>query len=340
MRDVAGLVQEHDRHGHADRDQDDRGCDQPAPQPSPRDRAWHGGEGKQIAAGPGVVCARDDDGVPAAFRRRSARPPGRAAGGPGAPVDALGDADGVYVVGGAVRDLLRGDAPVDLDLVADRELGELIAELSSAGGAPARVHDRFGTATLVLDAGRFDLARARREHYPHPGALPEVEPAPIEEDLRRRDFTVNALALGLGGARRGELLAVPGALDDLDTGTLRVLHDASFRDDPTRLLRLARYAGRLSFAPDEHDRAPGPRGDRRRRAGDRQRRASGHRTAAAGRRGRSAERSGGASPPRPRRGAHPRAGPTRPRGAGASTRAAAGRRRPGGARGGGGRTAA
>jgi tRNA nucleotidyltransferase (CCA-adding enzyme) len=104
----------------------------------------------------------------------------------------------------------------------------------------------------VLDGGRFDLARARRERYPHPGALPEVEPAPIEEDLRRRDFTVNALALGLGGARRGELLAVPGALDDLGTGTLRVLHDESFRDDPTRLLRLARYAGRLGFGPDEH----------------------------------------------------------------------------------------
>ena len=165
---------------------------------------------------------------------------------------ALGDADGVYVVGGAVRDLLRGDAPVDLDLVADRDLAELIAELSSSGGVPARVHDRFGTATIELDAGRFDLARARRERYPHPGALPEVEPAPIEEDLRRRDFTVNALALGLGGARRGELVAVPGALDDLGAGILRVLHDESFRDDPTRLLRLARYAGRLGFGPDEH----------------------------------------------------------------------------------------
>jgi tRNA nucleotidyltransferase (CCA-adding enzyme) len=164
----------------------------------------------------------------------------------------LGDADGVYVVGGAVRDLLRGETPVDLDLVVDRDVGRLITGLSSSGGTPARLHDRFGTATLVLDGGRFDLARARRERYPHPGALPEVEPAPIEEDLRRRDFTVNALALGLGGARRGELLAVPGALDDLGTGTLRVLHDESFRDDPTRLLRLARYAGRLGFGPDGH----------------------------------------------------------------------------------------
>ena len=166
-------------------------------------------------------------------------------------LDAVGDADGVYLVGGAVRDLLRGEAPVDFDLVADRDVAGLIAELNGSDAARARVHDRFGTATLALDSGRFDLARARRERYAHPGALPDVEPAAIDEDLRRRDFTVNALALGLGGTARGELLAVPGALDDLGTGTLRVLHDASFRDDPTRLLRLARYAARLDFAPDE-----------------------------------------------------------------------------------------
>jgi tRNA nucleotidyltransferase (CCA-adding enzyme) len=165
-------------------------------------------------------------------------------------LDVLGDADGVYLVGGAVRDLLRGHAPLDLDLVTDRELAELIRELGTSGEAPARVHDRFGTATIVLDAGRFDLARARRERYAHPGALPDVEPAPIEEDLRRRDFTVNALALGLGGERRGELVTVPGAIDDLHARTLRVLHDQSFKDDPTRLVRLARYAGRLGFEPD------------------------------------------------------------------------------------------
>ncbi len=160
---------------------------------------------------------------------------------------------GVYLVGGAVRDLLRGDAPVDLDLVADRELGELIAELSGAGGASgARPRAfRHGHARARWRALR-SRPRPPRATIPIPGRCLEVEPAAIEEDLRRRDFTVNALALGLGGARRGELLAVPGALDDLGTGTLRVLHDASFRDDPTRLLRLARYAGRLGFAPDEH----------------------------------------------------------------------------------------
>jgi tRNA nucleotidyltransferase (CCA-adding enzyme) len=167
-------------------------------------------------------------------------------------LDALGDADGVYLVGGAVRDLLCGDAPLDLDLVADRDLNELIGELGPSGDAPMRVHERFGTATIVLDGRRFDLARARRERYAHPGALPDVEPAPIEEDLRRRDFTVNAMALGLGGDHRGELVDVPRALDDLGAGMLRVLHDRSFSDDPTRLLRLARYAGRLGFEPDAH----------------------------------------------------------------------------------------
>jgi tRNA nucleotidyltransferase (CCA-adding enzyme) len=167
-------------------------------------------------------------------------------------LEALGDADGVYLVGGAVRDLLRGAAPADLDLVADRDIAELAGELSSRTRATTHVHDRFGTATVVVDDGRFDLARARRESYAHPGALPAVEPAPIEEDLRRRDFTVNALALALGGDRRGELVTVPGALDDLDSGTLRVLHDRSFSDDPTRLVRLARYTGRLGFEPDRH----------------------------------------------------------------------------------------
>jgi tRNA nucleotidyltransferase (CCA-adding enzyme) len=163
-------------------------------------------------------------------------------------LEALRAADGVFLVGGAVRDLVRGRAPVDLDLVTDRDLAELVAELGD--GVPARVHDRFGTATLVLDGRRYDLARARRERYPRPGALPEVQPASLAEDLARRDFTVNAIALGLGGTRRGELAAVDGALDDLESGTLRVLHEASFRDDPTRLLRLARYGARLGYAPD------------------------------------------------------------------------------------------
>jgi tRNA nucleotidyltransferase (CCA-adding enzyme) len=162
-------------------------------------------------------------------------------------LERLAGAEGVYLVGGAVRDLLMGADPLDLDLVVDGELEPVSALL----GTPARVHDRFETRTVTIDGFTYDLARARRERYGHPGALPTVGPAGIEEDLKRRDFTVNALALGLAGARRGHLLDVPRAREDMEARRLRVLHDQSFIDDPTRLLRLARYAGRLGFAVED-----------------------------------------------------------------------------------------
>ncbi|HWE15286.1 MAG TPA: hypothetical protein VG365_17310 [Solirubrobacteraceae bacterium] len=158
-------------------------------------------------------------------------------------LERLGDVDRVYLVGGAVRDLLLGGSPLDLDLVVDGELAPVTGLL----GTPMRSHDRFATCTVVLDGFTYDVARARRETYAQPGALPTVGPASIQEDLLRRDFTVNALALGLGGECRGCLLQAPGGLGDLDARRLRVLHDGSFFDDPTRLLRLARYAGRLGF---------------------------------------------------------------------------------------------
>jgi tRNA nucleotidyltransferase (CCA-adding enzyme) len=111
-------------------------------------------------------------------------------------------------------------------------------------------HDRFGTATVRAGDHVFDLATARRERYPAPGALPEVElGATAVEDLARRDLTVNAIALRLAD---GALTAWPGALDDLRAGVLRVLHDGSFRDDPTRMLRAARYAARLGFDVEPH----------------------------------------------------------------------------------------
>ena len=159
----------------------------------------------------------------------------------------LGETDGVYLVGGAVRDLLLGGTPLDLDLVIDGELASVGALL----GAPDKVHDRFETRTVSLDGFTYDVARSRRETYAHPGALPTVEPAGIEEDLGRRDFTVNALALGLAGDSRGRVLAAPHSLEDLHARQLRVLHPRSFIDDPTRLLRLARYAGRLGFAIED-----------------------------------------------------------------------------------------
>lgn len=158
---------------------------------------------------------------------------------------AAGAGGDVYVVGGTVRDLLLGRAPADIDLAIDGELSELAATLGAATEAPTR----FGTLSLTRDGLRYDLGRTRTERYSHPGALPDVTPAAIDADLNRRDFTVNAMALGLAGPRTGELIAPDGALADLHAGRLAVLHEQSFRDDPTRLMRLARYSARLAFKP-------------------------------------------------------------------------------------------
>lgn len=145
------------------------------------------------------------------------------------------------LVGGAVRDLLLGLVPREVDVVVagnPRALAEALGPIEAE-------HERFGTLRVRAGTLPCDIAMARTEHYPHPGALPVVAPASIDEDLRRRDFTVNALTLspaaGLGGVR--------GALEDLAARRLSVLHDRSFLDDPTRLWRLVRYAVRLGFVP-------------------------------------------------------------------------------------------
>jgi tRNA nucleotidyltransferase (CCA-adding enzyme) len=159
----------------------------------------------------------------------------------------------VALVGGAVRDLLLARTPRELDVVVDGAAAAFAQELADAlaalgGGAPSSTgHQRFGTALVVWEGGRIDIAERRAESYPSPGALPEVRAGTLEEDLARRDFTVNAIAVPLGGRLAGELLCAEHALEDLRDGSLRVLHEASFLDDPTRLLRLARYSGRLGF---------------------------------------------------------------------------------------------
>ncbi|MCW3049377.1 MAG: tRNA nucleotidyltransferase [Solirubrobacterales bacterium] len=174
---------------------------------------------------------------------------------------AFGPGDGVHLVGGAVRDLLLGRVPRELDLVVEGDVDDAAARLPG----DLRAHDRFGTAIVQAGSCRFDLARARTETYASPGALPDVRPAGLAEDLRRRDVTVNAIALGLGGT----LESVPGALGDLAAGVLRVLHDASFTDDPTRLWRVARYAARLGFAVEPHTRALAAAADPSTVSGDR-----------------------------------------------------------------------
>ncbi len=160
----------------------------------------------------------------------------------------LGDETPVALVGGAVRDLLMDGRPGDLDLVVEGDPAALAVRL----GGVVRFHDRFGTSTVTLGGFSYDLARARRETYACPGALPDVQPASLQQDLFRRDFTVNATAIRLNGPWAGELLAVPCALPDLDARALRVLHDDSFIDDPTRLFRLCRYQSRLGFDVEPH----------------------------------------------------------------------------------------
>lgn len=151
----------------------------------------------------------------------------------------------VYLVGGAVRDLLLGRPRADVDLVVEGHAAALAARL---GGAAAE-HERFGTAKVEVEGHEVDIASARTETYPHPGALPVVEPArSIEVDLGRRDFTINAMAIPLADESR--LIDPHGGRDDLAQRFLRVLHPRSFEDDPTRAIRAARYAARFGFGLD------------------------------------------------------------------------------------------
>ncbi len=150
----------------------------------------------------------------------------------------------VYLVGGAVRDLLLGRGRADIDLVVEGDAAELAARL----GAEVVFHERFATAKAKLDGHDVDIAAARAETYPHPGSLPEVAPARLVDDLARRDFTINAMAIPLQGDV--ELIDPHSGEADLEAGALRILHPGSFIDDPTRALRAARYAARFGFEPE------------------------------------------------------------------------------------------
>ena len=154
----------------------------------------------------------------------------------------------LYAVGGCVRDLLLERPTLDLDLTLEGDAPAL-ARTVAAGLPDVRctVHPAFRTATLKGHAVRIDVASARAESYERPGALPTVRPGTLLEDLARRDFTVNAIALALSSDRPGDLIDPFHAAADLETGLLRVLHEASFRDDATRILRGARYEARLGF---------------------------------------------------------------------------------------------
>src|SRR5262249_49676615 len=182
----------------------------------------------------------------------------------------------VYLVGGLVRDLLlaRPATVGDLDLIVEGDHGDLARRLAARLGGRVREHPTFLTATVELPGRRrLDIATARRERYLRPGALPEVAAGSIREDLWRRDFSVNALAVRLRPEAWGELLDPTGGGEDLRRKEIRILHPLSFVEDPTRILRAGRFATRLDFRLEpasgrplagaaEPGRPPAPSGDR------------------------------------------------------------------------------
>ncbi len=164
--------------------------------------------------------------------------------------------DGVYLVGGAVRDVLLGEQSFDLDLMVEGDAIAFANELAAELGVRSHPHEKFQTAvvkgTADGDEMRVDVATARTEFYGSPGALPEVERSTLRHDLARRDFTINAMATSLKAEDLGSTYDFVGGFRDLRQKTVRVLHNLSFVEDPTRLLRAIRYEARLGFRMDGH----------------------------------------------------------------------------------------
>ncbi len=151
-----------------------------------------------------------------------------------------------------MRDLMLRRKCQDVDLVTEGDVDALAMGIAEAVGSKPVLHRRFGTATVKLGETRLDLAMARKEKYVSPGALPAVAAGTIEEDLLRRDFTINAMALGLTGRHEGRFLDPSGGMADLSRGEVRILHKKSFVDDPTRIFRAIRYEQRLGFHLDSN----------------------------------------------------------------------------------------
>ena len=153
-----------------------------------------------------------------------------------------------YLVGGYLRDLILGVKNFDLDIAIEGD-GILFAQnLAQKLKSTLKIHPRFKTATLILSDGlKIDVATTRQENYPYPAALPEVSLGRLKEDLKRRDFTINAMAITLAGDKNQEIIDPFGGQVDLASGRIRILHNLSFKDDPTRILRAVRFSQRFNF---------------------------------------------------------------------------------------------
>ncbi len=156
----------------------------------------------------------------------------------------------VFLVGGAVRDLFLGVSVTDMDMVVvDGDAVDLATKFSAMAGGKIKLYPSFGTATvLLLEGEEIDFATSRKEYYAYPAALPEVETAGLRDDLYRRDFTINAMAMDLSPDRFGRLIDYFCGHKDLEAGLIRVLHNLSFIEDPTRILRAIRFENRYGFS--------------------------------------------------------------------------------------------
>ncbi len=157
-----------------------------------------------------------------------------------------------YLVGGTVRDMILGYANFDLDLVIEGNAVKLAQHIAKASQAKLITHPRFGTAKLSYSDFTLDMTTARGETYARPGALPEVTPGTINDDLFRRDFSINAMAISLNKNNYGELIDPYQGKRDLEHRFIRILHPGSFIDDATRIIRATRYEQRLGFKIEPH----------------------------------------------------------------------------------------
>lgn len=157
-----------------------------------------------------------------------------------------------YLVGGSVRDLLRGEQNLDIDIVVEGDGISFAKVFGERLHAKVRTHDRFGTAKIITDKLKLDVASARTEYYESPAALPTVETSSIKKDLYRRDFTINTLAVKLNLKDFGLLIDFFGGQRDLREKTLRVIHNLSFIEDPTRAFRAVRFSERFGFKLSKH----------------------------------------------------------------------------------------
>ena len=163
---------------------------------------------------------------------------------------------GVYAVGGFVRDVILGYENLDMDIVVEGDGIRFAKAFAERYKCRVKVHEKFGTAAIILSDGlKVDVATSRLEYYERPAVLPTVEEGSIKRDLYRRDFTINTLAVCLNRTRLGDLLDFYGAQRDIKEGTIRVLHNLSFVEDPTRVFRAIRFEQRFSFKMSRHTQA-------------------------------------------------------------------------------------